>query len=91
MHDRSAKYANYLWAAAVPLFLAISVESWVVRPDVVGRAIHNPFCWVGLFVILIATGTMISGLVARREMRAFLGSNFIFVAYCPRAAPLFSR
>ncbi|MGA7317197.1 MAG: hypothetical protein WBX22_24860, partial [Silvibacterium sp.] len=33
--------------------------------------------WLGVFAILIATGTMISGLMARHEMRAFLGSNFI--------------
>jgi cytochrome bd-type quinol oxidase subunit 2 len=60
-------------------FLAISVESRVVRPDVAGRAIHNPFCWLGLIVILSATGTLISGFSARLEMRAFLGSNFILV------------
>ena len=77
VHDRSSKYARYLWAATVPLFLAVSLESGVVRPDVLGHAIHNPFCWLGLIVILIATGTLISGLLARLEMRAFLGSNFI--------------
>jgi cytochrome d ubiquinol oxidase subunit II len=32
-----------------------------------------------VFLILIATGTMISGLSARHEMRAFLASNFILV------------
>jgi len=79
VHDRSSKWTRYLWAATVPLFLAISIESGVVRPDVVGPAIHNPFCWLGLIVILIATGTLISGLSAHLEMRAFLGSNFILV------------
>jgi cytochrome bd ubiquinol oxidase subunit II len=77
VHDRSSNWAKYLWAATCPLFLAISVESWVVRPDVPGRAIHNPVCWLGLIVILTATGTLISGLSARVERRAFLGSNFI--------------
>ncbi|MGB8985826.1 MAG: cytochrome d ubiquinol oxidase subunit II [Candidatus Sulfotelmatobacter sp.] len=79
VHDRSSKWARNLWVATVPLFLAISVESWVVRPDVAGHAIHNPFCWLGLIVTLIATGMLISGLSGRREMRAFLGSNFILV------------
>jgi cytochrome bd-type quinol oxidase subunit 2 len=45
----------------------------------VGYAIHNPLCWLGVFVVLIATGTMISGRTARHEMRAFLGANFIWV------------
>src|SRR5262249_49570386 len=32
VHDRSARWMKYLWAAVVPLFCAISVESWFVRP-----------------------------------------------------------
>src|SRR5262249_25564601 len=48
VHDRSATYAKYLWWAVVPLFVAISMESWVVRPEVAGHAIGNPFCWLGL-------------------------------------------
>ena len=79
VHDRSSKWAGYLWTGTVPLFLAISAESWMVRPDVIGRAIHNPFCWLGLITILIATGILISGLLTRHEMRTFLGSNFILV------------
>jgi cytochrome bd ubiquinol oxidase subunit II len=79
VHDRSSKCARHLWAAVVPLFLAISVESWTVRPDVPGHAIHNPFCWLGLLVIIVATGTLISGLSTRREMWAFWGSNFLLV------------
>jgi cytochrome d ubiquinol oxidase subunit II len=79
VHDRSAKWTKYLWAAVAPLFLAISVESWVVRPDLPGRAIYNPLCWLGLLVIIISTSTLISGLSTRREMRAFVGSNFLLV------------
>ena len=77
VHDRSAAYAKYLWAAVAPLFLAISLESWVVRPDLPGHAIYNPFCWLGLLVIIGATITLISGLSTKRERRAFLGSNFL--------------
>ena len=79
VHDRSVTYANYLWTAVVPLFFLISIESSVVRPDVPAHAIHNPVCWLGSLVIIVATGALISGLSARREMRAFLGSNFLLV------------
>ena len=77
VHDRSSKSAKYLWTATVPFFLAVSVESWVVRPDIPGRAIHNPFCWLGLTVIMFATGMLTWGLWAHDEMRAFLGANFV--------------
>ena len=79
VHDRSATCANYLWAAVVPLFLTISVESWVVRPELPGRAIHNPFCWLGSLVAIVSTIMLISGLSTRRELRAFVGSNGLLV------------
>jgi cytochrome bd ubiquinol oxidase subunit II len=79
VRDRSWKCAKYLWAAIVPLFIAVSVESWVVRPDVPGHAIHNPFCWLGLLMIIVASCTLILGLRLRVEEWAFLGSNFLLV------------
>ena len=79
VHARSAAYAKYLWATTAPLFLAVSAESGTVRPDVPAHAIHNPFCWLGLLIIIVSTITLISGLLTRRELRAFLGSNFLIV------------
>ncbi len=79
VHDRSATWAKYLWTAVAPLFLAIALESWVVRPDLPGHAMYNPFCWLGLLVVIVSAITLISGLSTRREMRAFVGSNFFLV------------
>jgi cytochrome bd ubiquinol oxidase subunit II len=76
VQERSSKYARYFWSATIPLFLVISVESWAVRPELPRRAIHNPFCWLGMIVLLTAGGMLISGLVRRLQTRAFLGSNF---------------
>jgi cytochrome d ubiquinol oxidase subunit II len=77
VHDRSSQCAKYLWAAIVPLLIAVSVESWMVRPDVPRHAIHNPFCWLGLLMITVASCTLILGLRLRVEEWAFLGSNFL--------------
>ena len=79
VHDRSATLTKYLWVAVAPLFLAISVESWLVRPDLPGHAMYNPFCWLGLLVVIVSTITLISGLRYGRERRAFVGSNFLLV------------
>ena len=76
VHDRSRQYARFLWAAVVPLFLLISFESWVVRPDLPARAVANPFWWLGVLVVLGSAITLISGLSTDRETRAFVGSNF---------------
>jgi cytochrome d ubiquinol oxidase subunit II len=79
VHDRSATLGKSLWVAVALLFLAISIESWVVRPDLPGKAIANPFCWLGLLVIIGAIITLISGLRTQREMWAFVGSNLLLV------------
>ena len=79
VHDRSEKYAKYLWIAVVPLFLVILVESKIVRPDLPGPALSNPFWWLGLVVIVASIITLVSGLTKRRELCAFLGSNFLIV------------
>ena len=80
VHDRSAKYAIYLWIAVVPLLLAILVESRIVRPDLPGRAWSNIFWWIGLLTVGISTITLISGLANRHERRAFIGSNVLIVS-----------
>jgi cytochrome d ubiquinol oxidase subunit II len=77
VHDRSARCAGLLWAAAAPLLLVVSVESGVVRPDLFGQVIRNPFCWLGLLLVCSAAVTLISGLTRRHERRAFIGSNLL--------------
>src|SRR5262249_26965063 len=75
VHERSGRWAKRLWAAAGPLFVAVSVESSLVRPDVPGPALSNPLCWLGAAVIGGAVLLLIAGLTTGREDRAFLGSN----------------
>lgn len=81
VHDRSATWAKYLWVAVAPLFFAISIESSVVvRRGLLGSAIHNPACWLGLLVIIVSIVTLISGLLSRAERRAFVGSNLLLAS-----------
>jgi cytochrome d ubiquinol oxidase subunit II len=86
VHDRSARYARRLWVAAVPLLLVISAESAVVRPDVLGHAIRNPYWWLGLILVCAAVIVLASGLAARREMLAFVGSNLLLVGLLAASA-----
>src|SRR5438309_9309499 len=79
VHDRCERWTKYLWIAVVPLLLVVLIESRIVRPDLPGRALYNPFWWIGLVVVASSTITLISGLATRRELRAFVGSNFLIV------------
>jgi cytochrome d ubiquinol oxidase subunit II len=77
VHDRSERYAKVLWAASVPLLLVITVETAVVRSDLIGHAINNPLCWLGMLLVFAAVIVLASGLATRREMLAFVGSNLV--------------
>ena len=79
VHDRSSTLAKYLWMAVVPLFMLISIETFLVRPDLPGHAVYNPFCYVGLLVVAASMATLISGLSTGRERRTFIGSNLMLV------------
>src|SRR5215475_3046495 len=62
VHDRSERYARALWAAAVPLLVVVTVETAEVRPGLIGHAIHDPYCWLGLLLVVAATAVLVSGL-----------------------------
>jgi cytochrome d ubiquinol oxidase subunit II len=79
VHDRSEKWAKYLWIAVVPLLAVVLIESRIVRPDLPGRAWSNPFWWIGLIVIAASGFTLLTALKSGRELRAFVGSNFLIV------------
>jgi cytochrome d ubiquinol oxidase subunit II len=79
VHDRSAAFAKWLWLAIVPLLLAVSVETWIVRPELPGQGMRNPFAWFGIATIVISTWTLFTGLRHGHETKAFLGSNFLIV------------
>jgi cytochrome d ubiquinol oxidase subunit II len=80
VHDRSEKCAKYLWIATIPISLVVLIESRIVRPDLPGGAIYNPFWWLGLIVILASIIMLASGLTRRHELRAFLASNFLIAS-----------
>jgi len=79
VHDRAERWAKTLWMAVIPSFVAISIATWIVRPDLPGRSMSNPFWWFGLLVIATSAFALTSGLMRHSEMRAFLGSSFVLV------------
>ena len=80
VHDRSARWAFRLWMAAAPLFIVVSIESWVVRPELGPRAVANPLCWIAAAAVAVATIALVSGISRGRELRAFVGSNALLIA-----------
>lgn len=79
VHDRSRIYAKRLWAAIAPLLVIVSIETWIIRPDLPGQGVRNPFAWLGAALIVGSAWTLFYGLRRDRESMAFFGSNFLII------------
>ena len=51
----------------------------MVRPDLVGHAVRNPFCWLGVLIVVVSIIALVSGISAHQETRAFVGSNALLI------------
>ncbi len=49
----------------------------MVRTDLLGHAIQNPYWWLGLLLVCAAAIALVAGLATRHEMLAFIGSNLL--------------
>ncbi len=74
VHERSDRWARRLWTATAVLFVIISLETYVVRPDLYEAMIHRPLAWVSFAAIAAGVLAIWTGLRGRAERRAFAGS-----------------
>jgi len=74
VHERSERLARRLWTAALILFPIVSLETWVVRPDLYRAMAARPMGWLSAAAILAGAWALWTGLRGREEGRAFGGS-----------------
>ena len=74
VHERSERLARGLWIAVTVLFLLVSIETWVVRPELFQSMFQRPFAWLALLVIGVSVWALFTGLRGSAEGRAFAGS-----------------
>jgi cytochrome d ubiquinol oxidase subunit II len=71
---RSARMARRLWAGALLFFPIVSLQTWVVRPDLYRAMAARPIAWPPAAIIVAGAWAIWSGLRGRDEPRAFVGS-----------------
>jgi cytochrome d ubiquinol oxidase subunit II len=79
VHDRAVRIARWVWSIIPFFFVLISVETWVVRPQLLPDLVGHPLAWIGILVFLIGAGALFTGLREGLEKRAFTGSCMIMV------------
>ena len=86
VHDRSERLARGLWIVALVLFVAVSVETWIVRPGLYSAMLHRPAAWLAIAMAVGGAGTLATALRGAAELRAFAGSCAVIVGLLGGAA-----
>jgi cytochrome d ubiquinol oxidase subunit II len=77
VHDRCERLQRWFWAA-VPIFmLIVTFETLYVRAGLVDDFLHAPLAWLGALGTLAGVVLLVTGMAARDEMRAFIGSGTV--------------
>lgn len=79
VHQRSERLARWLWLLTGMLFVVVSVETSVVRPELFQAMLQRPLAWLALVVIVVAAWALWTGLRGKAEGRAFAGSCAVIV------------
>lgn len=79
VHQRSERLARWLWLLTGVLFVVVSVETSVVRPELFQAMLERPLAWLAMLVIAGAAWALWTGLRGTAEGRAFAGSCAVIV------------
>jgi len=74
VHERSVTFARALWAGVGALLPVITIESWVVRPDLFIGMAGRPLAWVAILLVIGGTAAVFTGIRTGAFGRATAGS-----------------
>jgi cytochrome d ubiquinol oxidase subunit II len=74
VHKRSVGFAKALWAGVGVLLPVITLESWVVRPDLFIGMAGRPLAWLAILLVVGGTAAVFTGMRTGAFGRAVAGS-----------------
>jgi cytochrome d ubiquinol oxidase subunit II len=86
VHQRSERMARRLWVASAALFALVSLETYIVRPELYRAMAARPVAWLAIAVMLTGIWAVWAGLRGTNERRAFAGSCAVIAGLLAGAA-----
>jgi cytochrome bd ubiquinol oxidase subunit II len=71
---RSARLVRRLWIAAAALLPAVTIETSIVRPELLRAAGARPAAWMAIAVVALGAWAIATGIRLDRQRRALAGS-----------------
>jgi cytochrome d ubiquinol oxidase subunit II len=86
VHQRSEMWARRLWLATAALFAVVTLQTWIVRPDLYRAMSQRPVAWLAVGVMALGGWAVWTGVRGRAERRALLGSCAVIAGLLAGAA-----
>ena len=74
VRDRCLLLQRKLWPAVGCLFAVVTLETYFVRPALLGNLLSRPISWLGMALAVGGSATLFGSRRGSRDGRAFLGS-----------------
>ena len=74
VRDRCLLLERKLWPVVAALFILVSVETQIIRPDLIVQLLRRPAAWLGVAIAVFGGSALISSRRGSLDGRAFLGS-----------------
>jgi cytochrome d ubiquinol oxidase subunit II len=95
VRERCLALERKLWPAVGALFILVSVETQLVRPDLVAHLLERPAAWLCIAIALGGAGLLVTSRRGRLDAHAFLGSCLLIAGVLASAGvglfPVFLR
>ncbi|HEX3774145.1 MAG TPA: cytochrome d ubiquinol oxidase subunit II [Polyangiaceae bacterium] len=75
VRDRCLALERKLWPLVAALFLAVTLETHFVRPDLTAHLATRPTAWLGIAVAVGGAALLVSSRLGKLDGRAFIGSS----------------
>jgi cytochrome d ubiquinol oxidase subunit II len=79
VHDRSVWYRRVLWSASPAAIVVIGIETWIVRPALLGAFFAQPLAWLFALVSIVGAVMIFTGIRASDDRRCFFGSGAVVI------------
>jgi cytochrome bd ubiquinol oxidase subunit II len=86
VHERSERLAGRLWTGVLLLFPLVSIETWLVRPELFQAMASRPLAWIALAALVAGGWAIFTGWRRRAEARTFAGSCTVIASLLAGAA-----
>jgi cytochrome d ubiquinol oxidase subunit II len=74
VRERCLLLERKVWPAVAALFVVVTAETWLIRPDLIAHLAGRPGAWLAITIAALGVAVLISSRRGLLDGRAFLGS-----------------